>query len=271
MQQPSNSTSSTTKPVGWMPALNRHSQGEVTQKQRMLEEAEFSPQEARKETMVLELANGALRYERDNILYVAEAKEARLEEIGGELGKENSELYDRVTSLQTENALILLCPSMFITSKYSNISREQYEEWIHAEVRMDMIHDLNKVGSIFQAALEDARVKAREAWLSCNYDSATPQADSEEDEKEGVDRLGGSAWCDSAYGQGEDGEDIGGQDGDVHQFFVELLVNFCWHFQALVKTFYLNIKVCPFIRTFLTFLSVLVFFVVIFKLRQPWC
>lgn len=70
----------------------------------MLEEAESSRSEAQREMVVLEFANKALCFERDNSLSAAEAKEARLEERVGELGKENSELYDRVAVLEAEYA-----------------------------------------------------------------------------------------------------------------------------------------------------------------------
>lgn len=67
------------------------------------------------------------------------------------------------------------------------------------------------MGSTSQAALEDAQVKAHEAWLAYSYVPAMPRS-GDEDEEEYVDRLEEDAWYDSMYPQGEGGEDAEGWD-----------------------------------------------------------
>lgn len=61
-----------------------------------------------------------------------------------------------------------------------------------------MFRDLHEAVSIFEAALEDDRVKAQKARVIYGYDSATPRPDVE-DEEEGIDRLEENAWYDSIY------------------------------------------------------------------------
>lgn len=170
----------------------------------MLEETESYQSEAQKETSILELANRALHSKWDNILQEAEAKEVRLQERIGELGKENSELHEWLAVLEAENAQFLMRPSTSHASKYTNIPKEQYKDWILAEARIDTICDLNKKGFVYETAIEEARVKAREIWLAYDYDLAMPQLNSEGGDENGVDHLVDRAWYDSAYGRGEE-------------------------------------------------------------------
>lgn len=79
-----------------------------------------------------------------------------------------------------------------------------------------MIRELNKVFSISEATLMEARVKSHEARLTCDYNPPMPQPDSEEDKEEGMDRLAYSAWYHSSYGRGNDGEDVGGRASNGH-------------------------------------------------------
>lgn len=55
--------------------------------------------------------------------------------------------------------------SLFNASHYYNIPQELYNEWIYTETRLDVLHDLNMTGSIYETALEDARVKSCSARL----------------------------------------------------------------------------------------------------------
>lgn len=79
-----------------------------------------------------------------------------------------------------------------------------------------MICDLNKMGFVYEMTFEEARVKAREAWLACDYDPTTLQANFEGGDKGDVDQFTDSAWCDSAYGRDEEGEDDKSRGGDGH-------------------------------------------------------
>lgn len=54
------------------------------------------------------------------------------------------------------------------------------------------------MGSVFEVALDDARVKAHEARLACSYDPAMPRP-GEDDEEEVIDRLEEDAWYDFVY------------------------------------------------------------------------
>lgn len=131
------------------------------------------------------------------------------------MDKENSELHDQVSALEVEKAQLLAWPTSSNAYEYPNIPQELYDKWIHAEAQLDVLSDLYMVGSIYETALEDSRVKARKAWLACDYDPATTLSGSEEDEEGGIDRLVDGAWYESAYPQGEDAEDSGGR-GDGH-------------------------------------------------------
>lgn len=62
-----------------------------------------------------------------------------------------------------------------------------------------MYRDLHKAGYVSKVALEDVRVKVREARVTCGYDFATPEGNDE-----GVDRLEEDAWYDIAYPVGEE-------------------------------------------------------------------
>lgn len=55
---------------------------------------------------------------------------------------------------------------------FPNIPCELYREWIHTEARLDVLRELNMVGSVPTADIDEARVKACEAWVACGYDLA---------------------------------------------------------------------------------------------------
>lgn len=99
----------------------------------MLKEAESSRMETRRRATILKLVNTTLRSERDNILSMPKAKEARLDERIGESDKENSELLERISAVEGQNALFLERPSTSHTSKSPAIPRKMYEGWILAE------------------------------------------------------------------------------------------------------------------------------------------
>lgn len=70
---------------------------------------------------------------------------------------------------------LLAQPSSSNDSDFPNIPRELYEEWTHAEARLDVFRDLHVTCFIFEVAREDALVKARESQLACCYDPAMPR------------------------------------------------------------------------------------------------
>lgn len=179
--------------------------GEFADKKHLVEEAESSRMETRRRAHLLELANGTLRFEWDNIQSTAEAKEASIEDRIDELEKENSELLERISVVEGKKTKLLERLSTSYASKFPAIPREQYEEWILAEARIEVIRELGQAGFVFETTMEEARVKAREARLACDYDSTTPQPDTETDDEGGVDQLEDSAWCDSAYNRNEEG------------------------------------------------------------------
>jgi len=96
------------------------------------------------------------------------------------------------------------------------IIREQYEEWILIEARVEVVCDLSWTSFVFETTMEEARVEARESRLACSYDPAIPLPNAKDDDEGGIDQLEDSAWCDSAYNWDRDGEDYGDQGGDGH-------------------------------------------------------
>lgn len=120
------------------------------------------------------------------------------------MSKENSELIERAYADEAKNARLLKRvsavevksaerPSTSHASEFPNILRERYKDWILVESRLDVIHDLKKAGCDFKTAIEEARVKARDAWLACDFDPDTPQPDSEEGDGGDMDQLAESA------------------------------------------------------------------------------
>lgn len=59
---------------------------------------------------------------------------------------------------------------------------------------MDIFRDLMRAGTILEAVLEDARVKAQRARVSCGYDPAIPKV-GDDDKDAVVDRIEEDAWC----------------------------------------------------------------------------
>lgn len=105
---------------------------------------------------------------------------------------------------------------MSTTSRYPNIPQEQYKERVLAEARLDVIHDLNKTGFVYETAIKEARVKDRKSRLSCDYEPVASQADSKRGDEGDVDQLVDNVCCDSAYSRDGEGEDVGGQGSDGH-------------------------------------------------------
>lgn len=68
------------------------------------------------------------------------------------------------------------------------------------------------MGFVYETALEEARIKARDARLACDYDSDTPQPDVEGDSKEYLPDLEDNTWCDSTFFRDDD-EAGGGDQG----------------------------------------------------------
>lgn len=157
-----------------------------------------------------------LHADRHNVQSMAEAREARLEERKGELEKENSELLEQISTVEGENARLLERPSSSHASGFLAIPREQYEEWIIAKARVEVVQELGWTGFIFEMAMEEARVKAHEARLACGHDPTIPQPNAEDNDDRCIDHLEDTSWCDSAYNQDEDGEEGGDQGGDGH-------------------------------------------------------
>lgn len=124
--------------------------------------------------------------------------------------RENAELLGWVYAVEGENVKLLKRPSTSSASKFSDLPRERYEEWILAEAQIEVVREMGQTGFVFETTLDEAEAKTRESLLACGYDPNIPQPDGEDSDKEYVDQLEGSAWCDSAYSQDEDGE--GGGD-----------------------------------------------------------
>lgn len=89
-----------------------------------------------------------------------------------------------------------------------------------------MFQDLHAVESVPVDALEDARVKACEARITCEYDLATLEADDDERDAD-VGQIAEDVWYEDAYLEGGcDGEGAygqadgtGGPGGDQSFFF----------------------------------------------------
>lgn len=100
--------------------------------------------------------------------------------------------------------------------EFQPIPWEQYEEWILVEAQVEVIWDLGQTGFVYETTLEEARIKARDARLSCGYNPDTPQHDSEGDGEEDLPDLEDSASCDSAFGR--DHDEAGGRDQGEGRF-----------------------------------------------------
>lgn len=87
------------------------------------------------------MENRPLCSERENDLPTVRLKEERLHKKIGKLEKETFNLYVQVAALEAEKANLLAWPSSSAASSFPNILCELYEEWIHVEVRLDVLHD----------------------------------------------------------------------------------------------------------------------------------
>lgn len=107
--------------------------------------------------------------------------------------KENAELLERISAIDGENAKLLERPSTSYAYEFPAIPREQYDEWILAEARIEVVRELGQTSFVFKTSLEEARAKAHGAQLACSYDPDTPQPDVEDDEEGGFPNLEDSA------------------------------------------------------------------------------
>lgn len=70
--------------------------------------------------------------------------------------RENVELHERISVEEGENAKLLERPSTSHSSQFLTVPREQYEGWILAEARVEVVRELGQTGFVFEISLEEA-------------------------------------------------------------------------------------------------------------------